>query len=114
MKMQENRQYGFLNELSDNGPIRQIEGQIPTGGSIGILCLDGIRLTVLPGNVMNGYTYDFPVQYLFIKGLDNHTLFTGKDELYDKILETSLELKKYGVRAITAVSYTHLTLPTIA
>ena len=101
MKIEKDRQYGFLNEHNDSRVICQKEGQVTAAGGIGIICLENIWLPVLPGNVMNGYTYDFPVQFQFVKGLDNHMLFTGADEIYDGILEAAKELKKYGVRAIT-------------
>lgn len=101
MKLEKDRQYGFLNEQNDDIVICQKEGQVTANGGIGIICLENIWIPVLPGNVMNSYTYDFPVQFQFVKGLDNHTLFTGTDEIYDGILEAAKELKKYGVRAIT-------------
>lgn len=101
MKLEKDRQYGFLNEQNDSRIICQKKGQVTASGGIGIICLENIWIPILPGNVMNGSTYDFPVQLQFVKGLDNHTLFTGADEIYDGILEAAKELKKYGVRAIT-------------
>lgn len=101
MIMEENRQYGFLDELSNDVDVRQKKGQVTAAGSIGILCLENIWIPVLPGNVMNGYSYDFPVQYQFVKGLDNKMIFAGLPEVYDGILVACAELKKYGARAIT-------------
>ena len=99
--LEKNRQYGFLDERTDGVPIRQKSGQITAAGTIGVLCLEDMYIPVLPGNVMNGFSYDFPVQYQFVKGLDNKSVFAGKPEVYDRILDACHELKKYGVRAIT-------------
>nr|WP_246019683.1 aspartate/glutamate racemase family protein [Bacilliculturomica massiliensis] len=99
--MEENRQYGILNEQTNNLPICQKIGQVTAAAPIGILCLEDIWIPVVPGNVMNGFTYNFPVQYEFVKGLDNKSIFAGKEEVYEGILTACKELKKHGVRAIT-------------
>ncbi len=99
--LERNRRYGFLSELTDDVPIRQKQGQVTAAGPIGVLSLEDMYIPILPGNVMNGFTYNFPVQYQFVKGLDNKAIFAGKPEVYDGILEACMELKKYGVRAIT-------------
>lgn len=99
--MEKNRQYGFLDEFTDDVIIRQKPGQVTAAGTIGVLCLEDMYIPIIPGNVMNGFSYDFPVQYQFVKGLDNKSVFAGKPEVYDRILDACQELKKYGVRAIT-------------
>lgn len=99
--LEKNRQFGYFNALTDDVIVRQKEGQITGAGSIGILCLEDMWIPILPGNVMNGFTYKFPVQYQFVKGLHNRSLFAGDPSVYDGILEASRELIKYGVRAIT-------------
>lgn len=99
--MEKNRQYGYLDGSSDGVVVRQKSGQVTAAGTIGVLCLEDMYIPILPGNVMNGFSYDFPVQYQFVKGLDNKSVFAGKPEVYDRILDACKELKKYGVRAIT-------------
>ena len=70
MRTYENRGYGYIDQNSDDRVYRQVEGHIPAGGSIGIIVLDGIRTPIMPGNVMSAYTFDFPVQYLFLEGIE--------------------------------------------
>lgn len=101
MKIENDRRYGFLDYGCDDVIIRQHKGQVTSSGGIGILSIENMYIPVLPGNVMNGYTYNYPIQIQFVKGLDNKSLFAGKPEVYERILDACVELEKYGVRAIT-------------
>ena len=44
-------------------------GRAYYGQSIGILLFDGRRYPVLPGDVANASSYDFPVRLKVVKGL---------------------------------------------
>ena len=99
--LENNRQYGYLDSSNDDVVIKQHQGQVTASGGIGILSIENMSFPVLPGNVMNGYTYNYPIQIQFVKGLQNKELFEGRPEVYDRILDACQELKKYGVRAIT-------------
>ena len=88
----------------------------------------------MPGNVVNAWTYDFPVRLKAVEGLDTPTLHSGKPEVFESVLATAKQMEKEGCRAICSacgffghfhqklkyemdipvapVSYTHLTLPT--
>lgn len=101
MSMQNHRQYGFLSENNDSDIIFQKEGQVCSAGVLGILSIEDMYIPILPGNVMNGFTYNYPVQIQFVKGLKSADLFAGKEEVYPRILDAVKELQKYGVRAIT-------------
>lgn len=70
-------------------------------GAIGVLCHEKIWFPTLPGNVMNAWTYNFPVQFQFLREVDNKMIFAGEKVAYERILEGCKELKKYGVRAVT-------------
>ena len=71
------------------------------GGAIGVLCHEKIWFPTLPGNVMNAWTYNFPVQFQFLREVDNKMIFVGEKAAYERILEGCKELRKYGVRAVT-------------
>lgn len=101
MVMEENRQFGYLNPCTDDTVIRQKSGQVVAGGAIGVLCHEKIWFPTLPGNVMNAWTYNFPVQFQFLREVDNKMIFAGEEVAYERILEGCKELKKYGVRAVT-------------
>ena len=66
-----------------------------------MLCHEKIWFPTLPGNVMNAWTYNFPVQFQLLSEVDNKMIFVGEKAAYERILEGCKELKKYGVRAVT-------------
>lgn len=90
--MEENRQFGYLNPCTDDTVIRQKSGQVVAGGAIGVLCHEKIWFPTLPGNVMNAWTYNFPVQFQFLCEVDNKMIFAGEEAAYERILEGCKEL----------------------
>lgn len=99
--MEKSRRYGYMDPSTDDVVIRQKSSQVVSGGAIGVLCHEKIWFPTLPGNVMNAWTYDFPVQFQFLRDVDNKMIFAGEEVVYERILEGCKELKKYGVRAVT-------------
>lgn len=96
-----NRRYGYLDSTSDNIYVQQKQGQVCVSAAIGVICMENTYIPVLPGNVMNGFTYDFPIQCQFIKGIGSGAVLAGDQGIFEGLLEACAELKKYGVRAIT-------------
>lgn len=103
MVMEENRQFGYLNPCTDDTVIRQKSGQVVAGGAIGVLCHEKIWFPALPGNVMNAWTYNFPVQFQFLREVDNKMIFAGefdnaqiKQELLGKAEEIVREYPETG------------------
>lgn len=73
------------------------------GEAIGILMLD-MKAPLIPGNVGNATTYNFPVRYKVIKGIPSNWWCDEKGaslKRQEKFIETALGLEKEGVRAIT-------------
>lgn len=101
METEKDYPYAYLNAENDGRMIFQKKGQVCAAGVLGILSIEDMYIPILPGNVMNGFSYNFPVQIQFVKGLKSADLFAGKEEVYDGILDACRELQKYGVRAIT-------------
>jgi hypothetical protein len=56
---------------------------------------------MLPGNIVNGCTFDFPVRLKAVEGLDCQHLFDAADGVYEMVLETCKKLEREGVRAIS-------------
>ena len=56
------REYGYLGKEKESNIITMKKGQYVAGYSVGILYLDECWYPVLPGNVANLSTYDFPVR----------------------------------------------------
>ena len=56
---------------------------------------------MVPGNIVNGYTFPFPVRLKAVEGLDCQNLFDAADGVYEMVLEACKKLEKEGVRAIS-------------
>ena len=78
------------------------KGQNIAGYPIGIIYIEDVWYPMLPGNIVNGYTFDFPVRLKAVKGLDIPNLFAAGDEVLLSILDACEELRNEGVRAISS------------
>jgi len=84
-----------------------IEGNNLKGGKnfygqpIGIIQLD-TRSPKIPGDVSNAFTFDFPVRYKVVKGINTKRIIQHPDSSVVKnFIEAAQELEAEGVRAIT-------------
>lgn len=93
-------EYGYFGP-GEGGLVTQPPGQHTAGFPIGILYIDEVNYPLLPGNVVNAYTYDFPVAMQPVEGLTISQLFAAGDEVFDMLLRSARKLQKQGVRAIT-------------
>ena len=101
MRTWTDRRYGLLTRGTDEVPLAVAPGQNMGGFPIGILFIDGVRYPFMPGNVCNGWTYDFPVRLRAVPGLHTRELFAADDSLAQRIIAEALELQREGVRAIS-------------
>ncbi len=95
------REFGYLSENSDDRVIRMKKGQNYGGYSVGILHIDDVYYPLLPGNVVNAYSYDFPVKMKAVPDLDVQGLLSGDSSLGEPIVRAAVELEKEGIRAIS-------------
>lgn len=56
---------------------------------------------MLPGNVVNGWSYDFPIRLKAVKGLTIERLFAAKEDVWADLERAIRELEEEGVRAIS-------------
>ncbi len=73
------------------------------GEAIGILMLD-MKALLIPGNVGNASTYNFPVRYKVLEGIPSDWWCDAEGaslKRQEKFIETAKQLEKEGVRAIT-------------
>jgi len=73
------------------------------GEAIGILVLD-LKAPLIPGNVGNASTYDFPVRFRVLEGMPCDWWFDEEgpsQARQEEFIQTAVELEKEGVRAIT-------------
>ncbi|MBP1759530.1 MAG: hypothetical protein H6Q63_447, partial [Firmicutes bacterium] len=60
--IEQKRQYGYLNPSNNKVKVRMLKGQNIAGFPIGIIYIDDVYYPMMPGNIVNGYTFDFPVR----------------------------------------------------
>lgn len=97
------RMYAYIPPASkDKLWIEMPRGQNIAGYGVGILHLDDVWYPMVPGNVVNAWTYQFPVRLKAVRGLDTPTLHSGSPKAFEEILKAARELEKEGCRAISA------------
>jgi Asp/Glu/hydantoin racemase len=98
--MENNRKYGYLHDDSI-GKVKMLKGQNIAGYSIGVLYIDDVWYPMMPGNVVNATTYDFPVRLKSVKGLTISRLFSAEESVLEDLIIACNELEREGVRAIS-------------
>jgi maleate cis-trans isomerase len=99
---------GQLRQVSDQGRFAMMArgGRALYGQAIGILLFDGRRYPVLPGDVANASSYDFPVRLKVVKGLfdvpepPEHWIDGCPPAGAQLMRQAAIELRDEGVRAI--------------
>ncbi|WP_339184389.1 aspartate/glutamate racemase family protein [Oceanobacillus sp. FSL W7-1293] len=99
MASSRNREYGFVK--SDHSQLIEMKkGQYVAGFSVGILFLDDCWYPVLPGNVANLSTYDFPVVPRVVPNCTQDRIHVGDPTLVDDVIQTAQQLEREGARVI--------------
>lgn len=95
--------YGFYSPNNDNTVVKMPRGQNIAGYSVGIMYLDNVWYPLMPGNVVNACTYDFPVRMMAVPNLDNKRLFSADPAIADEVIAVARHLvEKEGCRAISS------------
>jgi hypothetical protein len=74
-------------------------GQSISGQAIGIVVIDTCY-PLVPGNVANATTFDFPVMYKVLKGIDISQILRGDPAILRPLVDGARELAQQGARAI--------------
>lgn len=96
------RQYGYFTPYQKEQKFTMLPNQNIAGFPIGILYIEDVWYPMVPGNVVNGYTFDFPVRYKAVEGLNVPDLFQMAPSAKEAILNAAKSLQTEGVRAISA------------
>ncbi|WP_230203695.1 aspartate/glutamate racemase family protein [Bacillus massiliigorillae] len=96
------REYGYISREGKTTDVTQKRGQYISGYSVGILYLDGCWYPVLPGNVANLSTYQFPVRLKKVPNCTTSRLLNGDADLLESVIQAAKELEAEGARAISA------------
>lgn len=99
MERVNDKDYGYIGKGDDDKSFHIPKGRLISGYPIGILHLD-VWYPLIPGNVVNAYTYDFPVRMKEIPNAVQSRVHSGDPTLVDDIIKAGRELEKEGVRAI--------------
>lgn len=96
------REYGYIGpEEQGSQPIFLRKGQNIVGYSVGIIYLDHVWYPLMPRNVVNAYTYDFPVRMKAVRNLTNDRLFNNDPTIVEDIIAAAKSMvEEDGVRAI--------------
>lgn len=93
--------YGYLNRNNDSKHIKIKKGQNVAGYPVGVIYIEDVWYPIMPGNVVNASTYDFPVRMVAVKNINCDELFACDDKVGGSIKEACETLMKEGVRAIS-------------
>ena len=98
----EGRRHGDLTRETDGGFYKGIQNQQVAGYPIGIVYIENVNYPLIPGNVVNGWTYDFPVRMKAVPNLTNDRLFNNDPTIVDDLIKTVKSLvEDDGCRAIS-------------
>ncbi len=89
----------MLGTEQPNVQVSMPKGQVIAGNAIGILTYK-IWYPLLPGNVANASTYNFPVLYKVLEGVEADEMARGDASALGPLVEAGKELQEQGVRAI--------------
>ncbi|EKN64275.1 hypothetical protein BABA_23540 [Neobacillus bataviensis LMG 21833] len=93
-------EYNYIHPEKKEKMVIQKKGQYVTGYSVGILYLDACWYPVIPGNVANLETYNFPVRLKVVPDCRTEQLLDGDPSLLKTIIQAAKELEAEGARAI--------------
>ncbi len=96
------KDYRYINNDTSPSIITQKKGQYVSGYSVGILYLDQCWYPILPGNVANLSTYDFPVRLKRVPNCTTSKVLNGEISVLENIIIAAKELEAEGARAISA------------
>jgi len=95
------RQYGYLTDQNNGKYIEGIQNQQVGGYPVGIVFIEQVNYPLMPGNVVNAWTYDFPVRMKAVENLTNDRLFNNDKTIADDVIAAAKHMvEKDGVRAI--------------
>jgi Asp/Glu/hydantoin racemase len=96
-----NRQFGYLDGRTDSVIVNMRDHQQISGYSVGVIYIEDVWYPMVPGNVVNASTYDFPVRMRAVPDLDIDRLFRADPAIADDIIALGRHMhEKEGVRAL--------------
>jgi len=100
-EVENQRMYGYSTP-ENTKIVKMVKGQNIAGYPIGIIYIEDVYYPMVPGNIVNGYTFNFPVRLKAVTGLDIPSLFAAGDEVFEHIFAACKQLEVEGCRAISS------------
>jgi len=98
--MIKNRHFGYATPENMKW-VNMCDHQQMSGYSVGVVYIEDVFYPMVPGNVVNAYTYDFPVRMRGVPNLDIDRLFRRDPSIADDIIELGkFMIEKEGIRAL--------------
>lgn len=95
-----NRHFGYANPHNMEW-IRMCNHQQIAGYSVGIVYVEDVFYPMVPGNVVNAYTYDFPVRMRAVPNLNVEKILSGDASFGAEIIRLGRHMiEKEGIRAL--------------
>lgn len=100
-KRLKNRQFGYFMPDKKPSVVKMQSYQQCSGYSVGIIYIEECNYPMVPGNVVNAYSYDFPVLMRGVPNLTADRVFNADVTLADDLIELGeYMIKKQGIRAL--------------
>ncbi len=98
-----NKCFGQFDPMHSHGNVQMNYQQMVSGFPVGIVYIDDTNYPMVPGNVNNASTYDFPVILRTIPNMTQERVFAGDPTIADDIIAMGQYLiQKEGIRALSS------------
>lgn len=95
--------YGYFDPTSANSMVEMRYRQRISGFPVGIVYIDEINYPIVPGNVVSGFTYKYPVLCKPIDGLVPERLFDNDPTIADDVIRVAKEMiERDGIRCLSS------------
>lgn len=102
-QISQHKWYGYYDPAQCRGNVRMNYQQMVSGFAVGIVYIDDTNYPMVPGNVNNAWSYDFPVILRTIPNMTQQRVFAGDPSIADDIIAMGQYLiQKEGIRALSS------------
>lgn len=102
-KRRDYKKYGFFDPAHLDSRVQMNYQQMVSGFPIGIIYIDDTNYPMVPGNVNNAYSYDFPVILRTVSSITQERVFAGDPTIAQDIIKMAqFMIQKEGIRALSS------------
>lgn len=97
------KKFGYFDPADKDSTVQMNYQQMVSGFPIGIIYINDTNYPMVPGNVNNAYTYDFPVILRTVPSITQERVFAGDPSIVKDIIEMAqFMIQKEGIRALSS------------